>query len=157
MIPPPPVQSRALCHTSINLVICILKLMLRDFGGRSSISLSVQPRPIHQRAPKPLPEARSARQFSQYPKPMRYFSSALSGPAPVPPELLHTSSALPGRANLPRQRVTAHAPLPASMHRSARLRRRLCPARNNRGVRAGHLPLTSAQSSCSPHEPPEAA
>jgi hypothetical protein len=109
MIPPPPVQSRALCHTSIYLVICIPELMLRDFGGRS-ISLSVRPRPLHQLAPEPPPEARSARRSSQYLKPMRYSSSALSGPAPVPPALLHASSARPGRANLPRQRLTAHAP-----------------------------------------------
>jgi hypothetical protein len=107
MIPPPPVQSLALCHTSVYLVICIPKLMLRDFCGRS-ISLSV--RPLHQLAPEPPPEARSARISLQYLKPMRYFSSAMSGPSPVPPARLHTSSARPGRANLPRQRIIAHAP-----------------------------------------------
>ncbi len=109
MIPPPPVQLRAQCHTSIYLVICIPELMLRDFGGRS-ISLSIRQRPVHQLAPEPLPEARSASRSSQYLKPMRYSSSALSGPVPVPPALLHASSARPGRANLPRQRLTAHAP-----------------------------------------------
>jgi hypothetical protein len=56
-----------------------------------------------------------------YLKPMRYFSSALSGPAPVPPALLHASSSRPGSANPPRQRLTAHAPAwPAAvpLHRS---------------------------------------
>ncbi len=69
-------------------------------------------RPLHQPelAPEPTPEARSARRSSQYLKPMRYSSFALSGPAPVPPALLHASSARPGRANLPRMRITAHAP-----------------------------------------------
>jgi hypothetical protein len=110
MIPQLPVQSRELCHTSIYLVICIPKLMLRDdFGGRS-ISLSVRPSPLHQLAPEPPPEARSASRSSQYLKPMRYFSSALSRPAQEPPVLLHASSARSGRANLPRQRLTAHAP-----------------------------------------------
>ena len=109
MIPPPPVQILARCHTSIYSVICIPKLMLRDFGGRS-ISLSVRPRPLHQLAPEPTPESRSARRSSQYLKPLRYLSSALSGPAPVPPALLHASSARPGSANLPRQRLTANAP-----------------------------------------------
>ncbi len=93
--------------------------MLCDFGGRS-ISLSV-----HQLAPEPPPEARSAAdpRISKLLKPMTYFSSAMSGPAPVPPALLHASSARPGRANLPRQRLTAHAPAwPAAArfpHRSA--------------------------------------
>ena len=109
MIPPPPVQLRARCHTSINLVLCISELMLRDFGGRS-ISLPVRPRPFHQLAPESQPEARSARRSSHYLKPMRYSSSALSGPTAVPPALLHASSARSGRANLPRQRLTAHAP-----------------------------------------------
>ncbi len=83
--------------------------MLRDFSGRS-ISLSVRQHPVHQLAPEPPPEARSARRSSQYLKPMRYSFSALSDPAPVPPALLDASSARPGRANLPRQRLTAHAP-----------------------------------------------
>jgi hypothetical protein len=39
--------------------------MLLDFGCRS-ISLSVRPRPVHQLAPEPQPEARSARRCSQY-------------------------------------------------------------------------------------------
>jgi hypothetical protein len=101
------VQIRAQFHTSIYLVTCIPELMLRDFGGRS-IRLSIPPRPVHQLAPEPPPEARSARRSSQYA--IRYSSSALSGPAPVPPALPHASSARPGRANLPRQRLTAHAP-----------------------------------------------
>jgi hypothetical protein len=83
--------------------------MLRDFGGRS-ISLSVRPRPVHQLAPEPPPEASSARRSSQYLKPMRYSSSALSGSAQVPPVLLHASSARPGSANLPRQSLTVHTP-----------------------------------------------
>ena len=105
MIPPPPVRLRSRCHTSIYLVRCIPE---RDFGSRS-ISLSVRPLPVHQLVPEPPPEARSARQSSQYLKPMRYSSSALSGPAPVPPALLHASSARPGSANLPHQRLTSHA------------------------------------------------
>ncbi len=68
MIPPPPVQSQALCHTSIYWVICIPELILHDFGGRST-SLSVWPHPLHQLAPEPSPEARSARRSSQYLKP----------------------------------------------------------------------------------------
>jgi hypothetical protein len=142
MIPPPPMQSRALCRTSIYLVICIPELLLRDFGGRS-ISLSVRPRPLHQLAPEPPPEARSARRSSQYLKPMRYFSSAMSGPAPVPPALLHASSIRLGHPNLPRLGPPAFncpmrlpgPPRPGSL---AQVRRRLCPARNNRSVRAGH-------------------
>jgi hypothetical protein len=101
MIPPSPVQILALCHTSIYLFICIPELMLLDSGGRS-ISLSVRPRPVHQLAPEPPPEARSARRFSQYLKQMRYSFSALSGSA--------CSSARQGSANLPRQRLTAHVP-----------------------------------------------
>jgi hypothetical protein len=109
MILPPPVQSRALCHTSVYLVICIPKLMLRYFGGRS-ISLSWPCRSLHQLAPESPPEERSAHRSFQYLKPMRYFSSALSGPAPIPTALLHASSARQGSANLPRQCLTANAP-----------------------------------------------
>jgi hypothetical protein len=154
MIPSPPVQLRARCHTSIYFVICIPELMLRDFGGRS-ISLSVRPRPVRQLAPEPQPEARSAHLPSQY----LYSSSALSGPAPVPPALQHASSAWPGRAILPRQRLTAHRlPGPQRPGSLAEVRCRLCPLPHPKQSRRAGRSFASYQRPVFwlAHEPPEA-
>jgi hypothetical protein len=86
---------------------------------------------------------------------MRYSSSALSGPAPAPPALLHASSARPGRANLPRQRLTSHASAwPAAAQFSLHWSEAAFAPPESITV-CGHLPLTSARYSGSPHEQPD--
>ncbi len=156
MIPPPPVQLRARCHTSIYSVICMPELMLCDFGGRS-ISLSVRPRPVHQLAPEPSPEAKSAILAVSKANeifllcPVWSHSGTSSTPArqqrPAGPR-----QTAPPAHNCQCACLARRGPVLAQVRR-----RRLCPARINPGVRPGHSPLTSARSSGSPHEQHEAA